>query len=207
MSSLNKYIQMLSSPDINIRYEACEELRVGNESSEEAVIALERLLGDKDKDVVDAARRALNSDVHMKIITNLRHESPDTQVVQITERERNKLQSIIIVTTPSIDGKRISEYLGIISVEAVLKIDPASDILKTVSGFLSDRVTAIQNRYTVANNEALMDLRRKAHELDADAIVGVNIEYSVLGNNKLGLEIPVVLIYGTAVKIKDSQLI
>ena len=59
MASLDKYIQMLSSPNADTRYDACEQLRVARESSVAAVLALEKAMQDPEKWVAGAAKLRL----------------------------------------------------------------------------------------------------------------------------------------------------
>ena len=79
MAQIDKYVHMLESPKASVKFEACEELRVANESSEAAVLALEKVARDPDPTVADAARRALDADVHVEILTRLGRSSPKSE--------------------------------------------------------------------------------------------------------------------------------
>jgi hypothetical protein len=61
MAEIEKLIQNLKSASANVRYEACEELRVSQSIPDEAIQALQVALTDPNPDVVDAATRALNA--------------------------------------------------------------------------------------------------------------------------------------------------
>jgi hypothetical protein len=66
MLNLDKFIQMLNSPKADTRYDGCEQLRVAGESSVAAVLALEKVTHDKEKWVADAAKHALDADIHLE---------------------------------------------------------------------------------------------------------------------------------------------
>jgi hypothetical protein len=92
MADLNKLIEMLNSPDANTRYDACQGLRVADESSEAAVLALEKATQDNDSGVAERARAALQSDVHQMMLRKMRRAemTADDRLAQAAESHRSR---------------------------------------------------------------------------------------------------------------------
>ena len=77
MDQTQKFLEMLQSPKSSKRYMGCEELRVAEKSSEEAVNALEQLIHDPDPGVAYAAVRALNSEANASVLLSLGRRPPE----------------------------------------------------------------------------------------------------------------------------------
>lgn len=71
MADLAKYLEMLDSGNMNKRYEACEMLRLSDETSEAVIDALEKASRDPYSDVADAAKRALSAEIHAALRTKM----------------------------------------------------------------------------------------------------------------------------------------
>jgi uncharacterized protein YbjQ (UPF0145 family) len=115
----------------------------------------------------------------------------------IKEQEAKELESIIIVTTPTIEGNKIAKYLGIVSAEVVLGTGFLSEFGAGLADLLGVRSDSFQKKLKEAKDAAMTEIRYRAKELDANAIVGVDLDYSVIGNNMLML-----VANGTAVKLE-----
>lgn len=76
MDRTEKCLEMLKNPKAYKRYEACEELRVGDNSNEKVVDALEKLTNDPDPEVAYAAVRALNSEANKAVLASLGKQPP-----------------------------------------------------------------------------------------------------------------------------------
>ena len=188
---------MLASTKQGVRFEACEELRLASESSEVVVAALEKALYDPDQGVADAAKRALEADVHARVLARLDHPIPITQEQARRIEESRKLSVIIIVTTPSIEGHRVSQYLGVVSSEIILGTGFLSELGALFADFFGTKSNQFQAKLAEAKDAAMTGIRRKAYQLGANAIIGLDLDYSVLGNNML-----MVVANGTAVYLE-----
>ncbi|NCB52209.1 MAG: putative heavy metal-binding protein [Clostridia bacterium] len=106
---------------------------------------------------------------------------------------------MIITTTPSIEGKTIIDYRGIVVGEVISGVDFVKDIAAGLSNFFGGRSQSYEGELINAREEAMMEMQRRALTLGANAIVGVDIDYEVLGsaNNML-----MVNVSGTAVVIE-----
>ena len=105
---------------------------------------------------------------------------------------------MIITTTPSIEGKNIEEYVGIVMGEAIIGANILKDIFAAVRDVVGGRAGAYEDALRTARQEALREMSNQAAELGANAVVGVDIDYEVLG--KAGSML-MVTSAGTAVKV------
>lgn len=90
---------------------------------------------------------------------------------------------MILTTTPQLEGKQIIEYLGIVFGEVVAGVDFVKDFAAGLSNFFGGRSGGYEEELIRARQQALAELERRAAELGADAVVGVDVDYEVLGSN------------------------
>ena len=105
---------------------------------------------------------------------------------------------MIITTTPSIEGRRINSYLGIVTGEAILGANIFKDVFASIRDIVGGRSAAYEQELIRAKELALDEMRQRAAMLGADAIVGVDLDYEVLGS---GNSMLMVSASGTAVKL------
>jgi uncharacterized protein YbjQ (UPF0145 family) len=94
---------------------------------------------------------------------------------------------MIITTTPGIEGKSIREYKGIVFGEVVSGVDFIKDFAAGITNFLGGRSGSYEGELINARENAIREMEKRATELGANAVVGVDIDYEVLGqaNNML----------------------
>jgi len=88
---------------------------------------------------------------------------------------------MIMTTTPTIEGKPAKEYLGIVTGEAIIGANIFKDILASVRDIVGGRSAAYEKALRGAREEALREMSAQASERGADAVVGVDLDYEVLG--------------------------
>jgi uncharacterized protein YbjQ (UPF0145 family) len=103
---------------------------------------------------------------------------------------------MIITTTPTIEGKRIREYCGIVTGEAILGANIFRDLFASLRDVVGGRSAAYEKELRTARETAMDELTANAQGLGANAVVGVDLDYEVLGQNNGML---MVSISGTAV--------
>jgi uncharacterized protein YbjQ (UPF0145 family) len=103
---------------------------------------------------------------------------------------------MLIITTPNIEGKRIKEYLGIVTGEAVVGANLFRDLFAGLRDIVGGRSGAYEKELRKARNLAFEEITEAALELGANAIIGVDIDYEVLGEKNGML---MVSVSGTAV--------
>jgi uncharacterized protein YbjQ (UPF0145 family) len=106
-------------------------------------------------------------------------------------------QPMIITTTPSLDGKRISAYLGVVTGEAIVGANLFRDLFAGITDIVGGRSGAYEKELRRAREIAFEELTTAAGQLGANAVVGVDIDYEVLGERNGML---MVSVSGTAVK-------
>lgn len=90
---------------------------------------------------------------------------------------------MIITTTPSIEGKQIKRYFGIVTGEAILGANLFKDLFASVRDLVGGRSATYEKELQRAREMALQELRERAQEFGANAVVGVDLDYEVLGQN------------------------
>jgi uncharacterized protein YbjQ (UPF0145 family) len=104
---------------------------------------------------------------------------------------------MILTTTPNIENRTVSAYLGIVTGEAIVGANLFKDLFASIRDMVGGRSAAYEKELERARQLALDDLKNAAERLGADAVIGIDIDYEVLGSNNGML---MVSISGTAVK-------
>ena len=110
---------------------------------------------------------------------------------------------MILTTTDGVDGKSITQYLGIVSGDAVLGTNIFSDFFASVRDIVGGRTASYEKLLQQAKDTALEELRLQAQSLGADAVVAIDLDYEVIGGDSKTMLM--VTVNGTAVKLADSQ--
>lgn len=88
---------------------------------------------------------------------------------------------MIVTTTPSIEGKKITAYKGVVFGEVISGVDFIKDFAAGLTNFFGGRSGSYEGELIEARNQAMHELERRAGALGANAIIGVDIDYEVLG--------------------------
>ena len=88
---------------------------------------------------------------------------------------------MIVTTTQSIEGMRILEYKGIVCGEVISGVNFVRDIAASFTNFLGGRSASYEDELIDARQNALAEMQERAAALGANAVVGVDIDYEVLG--------------------------
>ncbi|WP_369854869.1 heavy metal-binding domain-containing protein [Candidatus Thalassolituus haligoni] len=86
-----------------------------------------------------------------------------------------------ITTTPNIEGKTITSYRGIVAGETVLGANIFKDLFAGIRDIVGGRSATYEKELQKARDIALQELQQRAAELGANAVVGVDIDYEVMG--------------------------
>lgn len=105
---------------------------------------------------------------------------------------------MLLTTTPAIEGKPVREYRGIVTGEAIMGANILKDIMAAVRDVVGGRAGAYEKALRSARQDALHEMAQHAESLDADAVIGVDLDYEVLGRAGSML---MVNASGTAVKL------
>lgn len=104
-----------------------------------------------------------------------------------------------ITTTPTIEGEKIKDYLGVITGEAIIGVNVFKDFFASIRDVVGGRSATYERELTNARELAIKELGERAEKLGADAVVGVDLDYEVLGSTNGML---MVSASGTAVKFR-----
>ena len=105
---------------------------------------------------------------------------------------------MILTTTPSVEGRTITSYLGIVFGEVVSGVDFIRDMAAGFRDFFGGRSQTYEDELLQARQQALDELEQRAAALGADAVVGIDVDYEVLGS---GNGMLMVTVSGTAVRL------
>lgn len=106
---------------------------------------------------------------------------------------------MIVTTTPGIEGHQIREYKGIVFGEAVLGANIFRDLFAGLRDIVGGRSAAYEKELRRAREIALEEVQESAAELGANAVVGLDFDYEVLGSANGML---MVSVSGTAVVVE-----
>lgn len=106
---------------------------------------------------------------------------------------------MIITTTPDIEGKKISKYFGVVTGEAIMGANLFRDLFAGIRDIVGGRSGAYEKELRKAREIAFQEIETAAANLGANAVVGIDIDYEILGE-KSGMLM--VSISGTAVRVE-----
>lgn len=88
---------------------------------------------------------------------------------------------MITTTTPSVEGKRIIEYKRIVFGEVISGVNFVKDIAASFTNFFGGRSESYEKELIQAREDAIKEMESRAESIGANAVVGVDIDYEVLG--------------------------
>jgi uncharacterized protein YbjQ (UPF0145 family) len=104
-------------------------------------------------------------------------------------------------TTPTIQGKQITAYHGVVTGEAILGANIFKDIFASIRDIVGGRSAAYENELKKARTIAFEEMTAQAADLGANAIVGIDIDYETVGAQGGML---MVSVSGTAVSVSGA---
>ena len=92
---------------------------------------------------------------------------------------------MIITTTNSIEGRQIAEYKGIVVGEAIMGANVVRDLFASITDIVGGRSGVYESKLQDARDTALTELEDRARAKGADAVLGVDLDYEVVGQSML----------------------
>ena len=105
---------------------------------------------------------------------------------------------MILSTTPQIDGCPIREYKGVVTGETIIGANFLKDIFAGIRDIVGGRSASYEKVLREAKETSMQEMMQRAHEMGANAIVGIDIDYETIGE---GNSMLMVATSGTAVVI------
>jgi len=90
---------------------------------------------------------------------------------------------MLISTTSVLDGKPVSRYLGVVTGEAIIGANIFRDMFAAVRDVVGGRSGTYEKGLAEARQVAMSEMEQRAAELGANAVIGVDLDYEVLGQN------------------------
>lgn len=103
---------------------------------------------------------------------------------------------MIVTTTPTVQGKEIKEYLGIVTGEAIMGANIVKDLFASITDIVGGRSAAYEKELTRARDIAVREMEESAAAVGGNAVVGVDLDYETVREGML-----MVTVSGTAVKV------
>ena len=109
---------------------------------------------------------------------------------------------MIRTTTSNLDGREIENYLGVVVGEAMLGANLFKDLFGAVRDIVGGRAGAYENELSRARDIAFAEMEQEAVSLGANAVVGIDIDYEVVGQKGAMM---MVSVSGTAVRFRHKS--
>ena len=109
------------------------------------------------------------------------------------------MSAVLVTTTPSVEGRTITEYKGIVTGEAIMGANIFKDLFAGIRDIVGGRSATYERELRRAREMAMAEIKQSAAELGANAVVGIDIDYETVGTNASML---MVTVSGTAVVVQ-----
>lgn len=106
---------------------------------------------------------------------------------------------MILSTTPTLEGKHITNYFGVVTGETIIGANIFRDLFAGIRDIVGGRAASYPKVLREAKDSALKEMSERAAEVGANAIVGIDLDYETVGSNGSML---MVTASGTAVKVE-----
>jgi uncharacterized protein YbjQ (UPF0145 family) len=107
--------------------------------------------------------------------------------------------NVIVTTTPTVEGRRVKQYLGIVTGEAILGANIFKDFFAGIRDIVGGRSAAYEQELRKAREIAMQEVSQAAADRGANAVVGIDLDYETVGDRGSML---MVSVSGTAVVVE-----
>jgi uncharacterized protein YbjQ (UPF0145 family) len=107
---------------------------------------------------------------------------------------------MLVTTTPSVEGKKIVKYIGLVTGETIIGTNIFKDLFAGIRDIVGGRAGSYERVLREAKDTAVNEMQQYAAALGANAVVGIDLDYETVGN---GGSMLMVTASGTAVVIED----
>ena len=125
-------------------------------------------------------------------------KSRPRKLVSVATNTLLYIRRMLISTTPTIEGRPIQAYKGVVTGETIIGANLFKDFMAGIRDIIGGRSGSYERVLREAKDTSLAEMQRRAEEMGANAIVGVDIDYETIGQNGSML---MVAVSGTAVVI------
>ncbi len=105
---------------------------------------------------------------------------------------------MLVLTTPNVEGKRVTKYLGLVTGETIIGANIVRDFMASITDIIGGRSTAYEESLKEAKRIALEEMIAEAQQLGANAILSVDLDFETVGQGSMLM----VSLSGTAVVVE-----
>ncbi|MEW6467292.1 MAG: YbjQ family protein [Bacteroidota bacterium] len=105
---------------------------------------------------------------------------------------------MLLTTTSTVEGKKIREYKGLVSGETIIGANIIKDFFAGIRDIVGGRSGAYEEVLKEAKDQAINEMKEKARQLGANAIIGIDLDYETVGQGSMLM----VVASGTAVELE-----
>lgn len=109
------------------------------------------------------------------------------------------MSAVIVTTTPTVEGRPVKSYQGIVTGEAIMGANIFKDLFAGIRDIVGGRSATYERELRKARDLAIEELKQNAAAMGANAVVGVDLDYETVGTNASML---MVTVSGTAVVVQ-----
>lgn len=132
-----------------------------------------------------------------------KHGAETDAVLSAENAKQETIRSVIVTTTPFLDGYRVTKVIDVISSECVFGMNIFKDFFTGLSDFFGGRSETSQKALKEARQLCIRELKTEAHQLGANAVIGVDLDYSEFSGQ--GKSMLFLVASGTAVVIEKIK--
>ncbi len=92
---------------------------------------------------------------------------------------------MILTTTPQVEGYPVKNYLGLVCGEVVAGVNFVKDLAAGLTNFFGGRSNSYEDELIEARESALREMAQRAEQMGANAVIGIDIDYEVLGQGNM----------------------
>jgi uncharacterized protein YbjQ (UPF0145 family) len=105
---------------------------------------------------------------------------------------------MLLTTTNSVEGQRIVRYIGLVTGETILGANIFKDFMAGITDIVGGRSTAYERTLQEAKDQAIAEMKQRAQQQGANAIIGIDLDYETVGKGTMLM----VSVSGTAVVLQ-----
>ena len=91
--------------------------------------------------------------------------------------------AVTVTTTPTIEGRHITSYVGIVTGEAIMGANIFKDLFAGIRDIVGGRSAAYERELQRAKDLALSEMTQRAQDTGANAVIGIDLDYETVGQN------------------------
>lgn len=142
------------------------------------------------------ATRQKRVEAEQRMVANARKQQPEA--IEAGEKLEQELAAILVTTETAAGDLVITDRLGIVSAEVVIGMHLFKDIFVGVRNTIGGRSATYQKDLRAMREDAIREIKREAHELGANAVIAMDLDYQEIGS--AGQSMLMLVASGTAVK-------